>query len=72
MRAADTQVVVHLREPRWLSTDKVTENPGQFTSQSKHCEEAARAEDFILPASFNTAELLKFPVSFYFDILLPL
>ena len=63
----DTQIALHLREPRWLSADEVIENQGQFLSESKSYEEAAQAGDFILPTSFRTTELLKFPISFCFD-----
>lgn len=63
----DTQIVLHLHEPQWLSADKVIENQGQFLSKSKYSEEAAPAGDFILPTSFRTTESLKFPTSFCFD-----
>lgn len=63
----DTLIVLHLRKPWWLSVDKVIENQGQFLSKSKYYEEVAQAGDFILPTSFRTTELLKFPISFCFD-----
>lgn len=63
----DTQIVLHLHEPQWLSADKVIENQEQFLSKSKYSEEAAQAGDFILPTSFRTTELLKFPMYFCLD-----
>lgn len=67
MMVFDTQIVLHLHEPQWLSADKVIENQEQFLSKSKYSEEAAQAGDFILPTSFRTTELLKFPMYFCFD-----
>lgn len=54
MMVVHAQVVLHLREPRWLSAGKAVETQGRLISKSTYYEAAARAGDFILPTSFRT------------------